>query len=225
MLKTRGPVFDGQRVVVSGSGNVAINAIEKAQRSAPPLWPAPTPPATSWTRRGIDVALLRQIKEVERGRLKRLRQRGVPPVAYVEGGSSGTSTRRRAAVRHAERARRRRRRAPGPQRLLAVAEGANMPRTADAVAVFQEPASCSARARPPTPAAWPPPRWRCSRTPAATPGPSRTPRPARRRSWSGSTTAARQPPTSTGPGQLRAAARTSPASCKVADAMLAPGLI
>src|SRR6478752_9969174 len=31
LLKTRGASFDGQRVVVSGSGNVAINAIAKAQ--------------------------------------------------------------------------------------------------------------------------------------------------------------------------------------------------
>ena len=32
---------------------------------------------------------------------------------------------------------------------------------------------CSPRARLPTPAAWPPPAWRCPRTPSACPGPSR----------------------------------------------------
>ena len=51
MLRHRGDSFDGKRVVVSGSGNVAIYAIEKVHQLGGTSSPAPTPPATSSTRR------------------------------------------------------------------------------------------------------------------------------------------------------------------------------
>ena len=60
-----------------------------------------------------------------------------------------------------------------------------------------------ARARRPTRAAWPPARWRCSRTPPATRGPSSTPRSGSPRSCATSTTPASRPPRSTAAGQLR----------------------
>ena len=111
MLRSRGESFDGQRVVVSGSGNVAIYAIEKAQQLGGTSSPAPTPAATSSTRTASTSRCCKQIKEVERGRitdyaeparrrraLRRRRQR------------LGRRLPRRPAVRHAERARRRGRR-------------------------------------------------------------------------------------------------------------------
>ena len=53
-----------------------------------------------------------------------------------------------------------------------VSEGANMPTIPEGVDLFVEkPASSTAPARPPTPAAWPPPASRCRRTACAWPGP------------------------------------------------------
>jgi glutamate dehydrogenase (NADP+) len=70
MLKTRGSSFDGQRVVVSGSGNVAINAIAKAQTLGASVVACSDSSGYIVDEAGIDVALLREIKEAERGRLK-----------------------------------------------------------------------------------------------------------------------------------------------------------
>jgi glutamate dehydrogenase (NADP+) len=86
MLKTRGSSFDGQRVVVSGSGNVAINAIAKAQTLGASVVACPDSSGYIVDEAGIDVALLRKIKEVERGRLKEYSLRR-PGVAYVDAGS------------------------------------------------------------------------------------------------------------------------------------------
>src|SRR5919112_4924489 len=85
MLKTRGMSFDGQRVVVSGSGNVAINAIAKAQALGAAVVACSDSSGYIVDETGIDVGLLRQIKETDRGRLKdyALRRSGV---AYVEAG-------------------------------------------------------------------------------------------------------------------------------------------
>ena len=106
------------------------------------------------------------------------------------------------------------------------AEGANMPSTPEAVADLPGGRRRrSARARPPTPAAWRPPRWRCSRTPAATRGRSSTPSSGCARSCGTSTHAATTPPRSTA-----CPATTSPGANiagfrRVADAMLAQGLV
>ena len=51
MLKTAGKSFQGQSVVISGSGNVAIYATQKAQQLARRWSPCRTPPAGSTTRR------------------------------------------------------------------------------------------------------------------------------------------------------------------------------
>src|SRR5512141_1287496 len=86
MLKTRGMSFDGQRVVVSGSGNVAINAIAKAQTLGASVVACSDSSGYIVDEAGIDVALVRQIKEVERGRLKEYQARR-SAVDYVDGGS------------------------------------------------------------------------------------------------------------------------------------------
>ena len=69
MLKSRGQEMKGKTVCVSGSGNVAIYAVEKAQQLGARV--VTVSDSTGWVYDpdGIDVALLKQIKEVERGRV------------------------------------------------------------------------------------------------------------------------------------------------------------
>ena len=69
MLKANGESFEGKRVTVSGSGNVAIYAIEKATQLG--ALPVTASDSTGWVYdpNGIDVALLKEIKEVKRGRM------------------------------------------------------------------------------------------------------------------------------------------------------------
>ena len=120
---------------------------------------------------GIDLELLKEIKEVERGRISRLRRRARRRASYVEGGSHlGRAVRHRAAVRHAERARRARTpRARHERRARSSPRAPTCRRTPDAVRVLRRGGRRSSpRARPPTPAASRPPRSRCSRTPRAT---------------------------------------------------------
>ena len=68
-LKCNGDSFDGKTVAVSGSGNVAIYATQKAQQLGAKV--VTVSDSTGWVYdpAGIDVALLKQVKEVERGRL------------------------------------------------------------------------------------------------------------------------------------------------------------
>ncbi|WP_026555982.1 NADP-specific glutamate dehydrogenase [Arthrobacter sp. 35W] len=139
MLKTRGSSFDGQRVSVSGSGNVATYAIAKAQQLGAHVVTASDSAGYIVDEAGIDLALLKQIKEVERGRLSEYAARRGSAVSYVEGGSvwdvnatvalpcaTQNELDADAAVRLVKNG------------VVAVAEGANMPSTSDAVSVFQE---------------------------------------------------------------------------------------
>ena len=67
--KCNGDSFDGKTVCISGSGNVAIYATQKAQQLGAKV--VTVSDSTGWVYdpAGIDVALLKQVKEVERGRL------------------------------------------------------------------------------------------------------------------------------------------------------------
>ena len=69
MLATNGKSLDGLRVTVSGSGNVAIYAIEKAQDLGATVVACSDSSGYVVDEKGIDVALLKQIKEVERARI------------------------------------------------------------------------------------------------------------------------------------------------------------
>ncbi|WP_076463382.1 NADP-specific glutamate dehydrogenase [Actinomyces mediterranea] len=69
MLKTKGQSFDGLRVVVSGSGNVAIYATEKVQQLGGTVVAVSDSSGYVVDEAGIDVALLKDIKEVRRGRV------------------------------------------------------------------------------------------------------------------------------------------------------------
>ncbi len=68
-LKCTGDSFEGKTVCISGSGNVAIYATQKAQQLGAKV--VTVSDSTGWVYdpAGIDVALLKQVKEVERGRL------------------------------------------------------------------------------------------------------------------------------------------------------------
>ena len=69
MLKEKDETLDGKRVVVSGSGNVAIYAIEKAQQLGGKVIACSDSDGFVHDKDGIDLELLKQIKQVERGRI------------------------------------------------------------------------------------------------------------------------------------------------------------
>ncbi len=69
MLKCNGKDIAGKTISVSGAGNVAIYAIQKAQQLG--ARPVTCSDSTGWIydAEGIDVALLKEVKEVKRARL------------------------------------------------------------------------------------------------------------------------------------------------------------
>ena len=70
MLSTAGKSFDGATVVVSGSGNVAIYACEKAAQLGGKVVAMSDSNGYIYDPEGIDLALVKQLKEVERKRIK-----------------------------------------------------------------------------------------------------------------------------------------------------------
>ncbi len=69
LLKCNGHDINGKTVVVSGAGNVAIYAIEKAQQLGAKVVTCSDSTGWIYDPEGIDVALLKEIKEVKRARL------------------------------------------------------------------------------------------------------------------------------------------------------------
>lgn len=84
MLKEAGKTIEGKRVVVSGSGNVAIYAVQKAQSLGAKVVAMSDSNGYIVDEEGIDVALIQQIKEVERKRIKEYVDRR-PCAKYFEG--------------------------------------------------------------------------------------------------------------------------------------------
>ena len=70
MLKANGKSFKGQTVVVSGSGNVAIYACEKATTLGAKVVAMSDSNGYIYDANGIDLDAVKQIKEVERKRIK-----------------------------------------------------------------------------------------------------------------------------------------------------------
>ena len=87
MLQTRGMDFVGRRVSISGSGNVAIYATEKAQEMGAEVITCSDSGGYVVDTAGIDLDLLKQVKEVERGRVSDYAERRGPSATYVPGGS------------------------------------------------------------------------------------------------------------------------------------------
>ncbi|AQA20851.1 glu/Leu/Phe/Val dehydrogenase, dimerization domain protein [Rhodococcus sp. MTM3W5.2] len=214
MLKTAGTSMDGKRVVVSGSGNVAIYAIEKVHQLGGTVVACSDSAGYIVDERGIDLELLKEIKEVRRGRICDYVDT-VPSAKYVAGGSiwdvpcevaipSATQNEldEKGALTLVENG------------VRVVAEGANMPTTPRRCACCVPRASRSPPARPRTRAVWRPRRWRCSRTPRATPGISTTPTSGSRRSCRTSTAAVSRPRRSTASRATTSSVRTSAASSR-----------
>jgi glutamate dehydrogenase (NADP+) len=87
MLKTTGESFDGKRVVVSGSGNVAIYAIEKVHQLGGIVVACSDSGGYVVDPDGVDVALLKEVKDERRGRISDYADIRGDTVSHVAGGS------------------------------------------------------------------------------------------------------------------------------------------
>ena len=138
MLGVRGESLDGKTVSVSGSGNVAIYAVQKVQQLGGTVVTVSDSGGYVVDTGGIDLEVLREVKEVERARISAYAER-VPTARYVEDGSvwdvpcqvaipsaSQNELPEEAALALVKN---------GCQ---VVVEGANMPTTPEAVRVLQE---------------------------------------------------------------------------------------
>lgn len=137
MLGVHGESLEGKRVGVSGSGNVAIYAIDKARQLGATPVTASDSSGYVVDDAGIDVDLLRQIKEVERARISEYAARRTG-ARYVEGGrpwavpvdvAIPSATQNELGADDA--------RALVANGVRAVAEGANMPSTPEAIELLQ----------------------------------------------------------------------------------------
>lgn len=139
MLKAKGLDFEERRVLVSGSGNVALYAMEKAQQLGGTAITASDSSGYVVDEEGIDVDLLKQIKEVERGRIREYAERRGGKARFVEGGNvwdvPGEIAIPSATQNELDAASAKTLLKNG---LIAVSEGANMPSTPEAVDLFQE---------------------------------------------------------------------------------------
>ena len=84
MLKANGKSFEGQTVVISGSGNVAIYATEKATELGAKVVAMSDSNGYIYDENGIDLAVVKQLKEVERKRIKEYLNFH-PEAKYTEG--------------------------------------------------------------------------------------------------------------------------------------------
>ena len=138
MLETRGQELDGRRVVVSGSGNVAIYATAKAQQLGANVVAFSDSSGYVVDEAGVALALLRQSKAVERGRVADYAARR-PGARVVTDGSIWDVpcdvALPCATQNELDEAAAKQLVANG---VVAVAEGANMPTTPSAVALLQE---------------------------------------------------------------------------------------
>ena len=87
MMKTHGESFDGAKVIVSGSGNVAIYAAEKVQQLGGTVVAMSDSSGYITTPNGVDLELLKDIKEVRRQRISSYASEAGAGVEYHEGGN------------------------------------------------------------------------------------------------------------------------------------------
>ena len=83
-MRDRGEELNGKTVVISGSGNVAVYACEKAQSAGAKVVAMSDSNGYIYDKNGIDLSVVKQIKEVERGRIKEYASR-VKGAEYFEG--------------------------------------------------------------------------------------------------------------------------------------------
>jgi glutamate dehydrogenase (NADP+) len=139
MLATKGHSFEGKRVVVSGSGNVAIYTMEKVIEFGGIIAACSDSGGYIIDENGIDLDLLKEIKVVRRERISEYARLKGTGSHYVEGGSiwdvpcdvaMPSATQNELTGKDAK--------ALIANGVIAVGEGANMPSTPDAVRLFQE---------------------------------------------------------------------------------------
>jgi glutamate dehydrogenase (NADP+) len=138
MLKAAGKSFEGKRVVISGSGNVAIYANQKASQLGAKVIAMSDSNGYIVDEAGIDYKVMKEIKEVKRARIKTYLDY-VPTAKYVEGCKGIWTVACDVALPCATQ---NELDEEGAKALIkngcfAVAEGANMPSTPEAVAAFQ----------------------------------------------------------------------------------------
>ena len=138
LLKLNGIELAGKTVCVSGAGNVAIYAIEKAQQLGAKVVTASDSTGWVYDPDGIDVAALKEIKEVKRARLTEYKNYR-PNAEYHEGRGVWSvkcdvalpcATQNELLIDDAKQL--------GANGCLAVCEGANMPTTMDATEYLQK---------------------------------------------------------------------------------------
>ena len=130
--------FAGKTVVISGSGNVAIYATEKATELGGKVVALSDSNGYVYDPNGINLDVVKQIKEVERGRIKEYVNR-VQGAEYHEGCSGIWTIKCDIALPCATQNEINEESAKAlvANGVFAVAEGANMPSTPEAIAVFQ----------------------------------------------------------------------------------------
>ncbi len=137
MLAARGESLEGRTCVVSGSGNVAIYTIEKLQQLGAKVVACSDSSGRVFDPDGIDLGTVKELKEVRRRRISEYVERR-PRADYKEGATVWevpcevafpSATQNELNGADAERL--------IANGVVAVAEGANMPCTPDAVRAFQ----------------------------------------------------------------------------------------
>ena len=138
MLKHHGIELAGKTVVVSGSGNVATYAVQKAQQLGAKVVAMSDSNGYIYDPDGIKLDVIKEIKEVRRARIKEYVD-AVPSAKYTEGKGVWTipcdvalpcATQNELNLDDAK--------ALKANGCIAVCEGANMPTTADATKFIQE---------------------------------------------------------------------------------------
>ena len=139
MLTQNGKSFEGSRVVISGSGNVAIYANQKATQLGAKVIAMSDSGGYIVDENGIDYRVIKEIKEVRRARIQTYLE-AVPTARYVEGCSGIWTVPCHIALPCATQ---NELDLAGAKSLaaggcFAVSEGANMPCTPEAAAFFRE---------------------------------------------------------------------------------------
>ena len=139
MLKKHGIAVEGKRVVVSGSGNVAIYAAQKITEMGGKVVAMSDSNGYVVDEKGIDLKVVKQIKEVERGRIKEYAAR-VPGAVYTEGFRGIWTVKCDIALPCATQNELNEESAKAliANGVIAVAEGANMPTTYEATLALQK---------------------------------------------------------------------------------------
>ena len=139
MLRDRGLSFEGKTVVISGSGNVAIYACEKATALGAKVIAMSDSNGYVVDKNGIDLASVKEIKEVRRGRIKEYLDTH-PTADYTEGCSGIWTVKCDIALPCATQNEidESSARALVENGVIAVAEGANMPSTPEAISTFMQ---------------------------------------------------------------------------------------